>query len=101
MNIKKGDNVIVISGSDKGKTGKVVASFPADYKVVVEGVNVKKKHQKKTRENQKGQMVEKSLPINVSKVMLIDPSNNSRTRIGSKDIGGKKVRISVKTGKEV
>ena len=101
MNIKKGDNVIIISGSDKGKTGKVVASFPADNKVVVEGVNLKKKHQRKSKENQKGQMVEKALPINVSKVMLIESSTGKGTRVGRKEIGGKTVRISIKTGKEI
>src|SRR3989344_3294283 len=101
MNIKKGDNIIVISGSDKGKTGKVVASFPAVGKVVIEGVNVKKKHQRKTKENQKGQMVEKALPINVSKVMVVDSGTGRGVRVGHKDIGGKKVRVAVKTGKEI
>lgn len=101
MFIKKGDNIIVISGADKGKIGKVAASFPEQSKVVVEGVNLKKKHQRKTRENQKGQVVEKALPINVSKVMLIDPSTSKGTRVGHKEIGGKKVRVSIKSGKEI
>lgn len=101
MNIKKGDNVIVISGADKGKTGKVVAAFPARSKVIIEGVNLKKKHQRKTREDQRGQVVERPLPLVVSKVMLIDPSNNQKTRIGKKEIDGKRVRISIKTGKEI
>jgi len=100
MNIKKGDNVIVISGSDKGKTGKVIAAFPADFKVVVEGINIKKRHQRKNKANQKGQMVEKMMPINVSKVMVVD-SGGKKTRIGYKEIGGKKVRVGVVSGKEI
>jgi large subunit ribosomal protein L24 len=99
--IKKGDNVIVISGVDKGKTGKVVRAFPASGKVLIEGVNLKKRHQRKTRENQKGQIIEKALPIDASKVMIIDLSSGKRTRIGSKMVGGKKVRVSVKSGKEL
>ena len=100
MNVKKGDNVIVISGSDKGKVGKIVASFPALNKVVVEGVNVKNKHQKRTKENQKGQMVKKAMPIFASKVMLVD-STGKKVRVGHKEIGGKQVRVSTKTGKEI
>ncbi len=101
MLIKKGDNVIVISGSDKGKTGKVAVAFPSAGKVLIEGVNVKKRHQKQSRENQKGQIVEKAMPIRVSKVMIIDPSTNKKTRIGSKMIADKKVRIGVRSGKEI
>ena len=101
MNIKKGDNVIVISGGDKGKTGKVAVSFPADSKVLIEGVNIKKKHQRKSRENQKGQVIERAMPIDVSKVMIVDPSTGKGTRFHNKEIGGKKVRISVKSGKEI
>lgn len=91
----------MISGADKGKTGKVVVAFPTSGKVLIEGVNVKKRHQRKSRENQKGQIIEKALPIGVSKVMIVEPSTGKRTRIGSKLIGGKKVRISVRSGKEI
>ncbi|MFA5933918.1 MAG: 50S ribosomal protein L24 [Candidatus Paceibacterota bacterium] len=68
--IKKGDNVIVISGGNKGKKGKVVKSIPSTGKVVIEGVNVKKKHVKARRSGEKGQIIEIALPINASNVKL-------------------------------
>ena len=70
MKIKKNDNVIVIAGKDKGKTSKVLKAFPKKDMVLVEGVNVVKKHQKATRSNSKGQVVEKPSPIHVSNVKL-------------------------------
>jgi large subunit ribosomal protein L24 len=99
MNIKTGDNVIVISGADKGKTGKVVKSYPVDGKILIEGVNMKKRHERKRREGQKGQVVDKPMPIYASKVMLVD-ATGKRTRVGHKEIGGKKVRVG-RTGKEI
>ena len=68
MNIKKGDNVIVIAGSNKGKKGKVVKAIPSENKVVVEGVNLKKKAMKAKKSNEKGTMVEMAMPIHVSNV---------------------------------
>jgi large subunit ribosomal protein L24 len=68
MHIKKGDTVIVLAGRDKGKTGKVLVAMPKDNKVIVEGMNMVKKHQKATKQGQKGQVVEISLPMNVSKL---------------------------------
>jgi large subunit ribosomal protein L24 len=79
MKIKKDDNVIVITGKDKGKTGKVLFAMPQDNMVVVAGVNMKKKHQRAQKSGQKGQVVEKNLPINASNVMLLD-STGKRTR---------------------
>jgi large subunit ribosomal protein L24 len=70
MHIKKGDNVIVLAGRDKGKTGKVVKAMPKDGKVLVEGINMVKKHQKPTKQGQKGQIVEISLPMPASKLAL-------------------------------
>lgn len=78
MKIKKNDNVIVIAGKDKGKTGKIVKAFPADMMVIVEGVNMKKKHQRATKANSKGQVIEKALPIHVSNVMLLDGKKRVR-----------------------
>lgn len=78
MNIKKGDNVIVIAGQDKGKTGKVVLAMPKLNKILVEGVNMKKKHQRKMRENQKGQVIEKPKPIDVSNVKLADKASKKK-----------------------
>lgn len=73
--IKKGDSVKVITGDDKGKTGKVLKSFPDSGKVVVEGVNLKKKHQRPSKKNQKGQLIEKPMPIDVSNVALTGGKN--------------------------
>jgi large subunit ribosomal protein L24 len=70
MKIKKDDNVIVLTGKDKGKSGKVLKSFPKENKVLVSGINIFKKHQRPTKQGQKGQVVEKSGPIHVSNVAL-------------------------------
>ena len=70
MHIKKGDNVIVLSGADKGKTGVVLKAWPREGKVIVESVNLKKKHQRATKQGQKGQLIEKPAPIWASKVVL-------------------------------
>jgi len=98
MKIKKGDNVIVIAGKDKGKTGVVLRAFPKEDKVLVEGVNVVKKHQKPTTTNSKGQIVEKSLPIHVSNVQIVDPKTKKGTRIRIVKENGKRTRIAVKSG---
>ena len=99
MKIKKNDNVIVIAGKDKGKTGKVLKAFPVDNMIIIEGVNMKKKHQRATRSNSKGQIVEKALPVHVSNAMLLE--GKKRVRAGKKVIGGKNVRVSKKTGQEI
>ncbi|MEX0933917.1 MAG: 50S ribosomal protein L24 [Candidatus Paceibacterota bacterium] len=80
MKIKKGDIVIVISGKDKGKEGKITKALPKEERVVVLGVNVKKKHRKATRRGESGQIVEIAAPIHVSNVMLKDPKTGKRTR---------------------
>ena len=71
MKIRKGDNVIIIAGKDRGKTGKVLRALPKLDRVIVEGVNIKKRHQRPTKSNQKGQIVDKTLPVHVSNVMLV------------------------------
>ncbi len=98
MKIKKDDNVIVMTGKDKGKTGKVLKAFPAENKIIISGVNVKKMHQKARKEGQKGQMVEISAPFNASNVMIIDPKTGKGTRVGRKEVGGKNVRYTKKSG---
>lgn len=98
MHIKKGDNIIVISGADKGKTGKVVKAFPAKNQVVIEGVNVRKKHQKPKRSNQKGQTVDKTFPVHASNVAIADPSSGKASRVGKKLVGESFVRIARKSG---
>ena len=101
MHIKKGDNVIVISGKDKGKTGVVQATEPKKDRVVVEGVNIIKKHQKPTQFNPEGGILETEAAIHVSNVQLLDPKTKEPTRVGYKFVDGKKVRIAKKSGEEI
>ena len=95
MIIKNGAKVIVISGADKGKTGVVQKALPKLDKVVVEGVNVRKKHRKPTQANPEGSIVDIYAPIHVSNVALIDPKTKKATRVGFQVENGKKVRVSV------
>ncbi len=101
MKIKKDDNVIVVAGKDKGKNGKVIKAIPSSDKVVVEGVNIKKKHMRPRKSGQKGQIVEIAAPVHVSNVMIKDPKTGKPSRIGMKIVGDKKVRISKKSGEEI
>lgn len=80
MKIKKNDNVIVIAGKDKGKTGKVLKAFPADNQVLIAGINTHKKHQKPRKAGEKGQTIDKDFPINASNVMLIVDGKRTRKR---------------------
>jgi large subunit ribosomal protein L24 len=97
MKLKKGDTVYIISGKDKGKTGKITRALPADGKIIVEGVNIKKRHQKPRRERQKGQIVEFASPVDVSNAMIVDPKTQKPTRIGTRMENKKKVRIAKKS----
>ena len=98
MNLRKGDKVIVIAGKDKGKTGTIQKVIPELNRVVVDGVNVRKKHQKPTQANPEGSIVEVYAPIDASNVMLEDPKTKKPTRIGHKEVKGKKVRYAKKSG---
>jgi len=99
MKIKKGDNVQVIAGKDKGKTGKVLKAMPRDNAIIVEGLNMKKKHQRSRQQGQKGQIIQFSAPINASNVMIL--VDGKPVRVGAKIVGDKKVRVSKKTGKAI
>lgn len=101
MFIKTGDKVRVIAGKDKGKEGSVKKILAAENRVVVEGINMIKKHQKPNNANPNGGIVEFEAPIHVSNVMLIDPSTNEPTRVGFKVVDGKKVRVSKKSGNAI
>lgn len=98
MNLKTGDKVIVIAGRDKGKKGTIQKVDPKSNRVVVDNVNVRKKHQKPTQANPEGSIVEIYAPINASNVMLEDPKTHKPTRIGYKVEKGKKVRFAKKSG---
>ncbi|WAA12404.1 50S ribosomal protein L24 [Fervidibacillus halotolerans] len=98
MHVKKGDKVKVISGKDKGKTGVILAAYPKKNRVVVEGVNIVKKHAKPSQDNPQGGIINMEAPIHVSNVMPIDPKTGEPTRVGYKVVDGKKVRIAKKSG---
>mgnify|MGYP001456937044 CR=1 FL=1 len=98
MHVKKGDKVMVISGKDKGKTGVILASFPKKDRVIVEGVNIVKKHSKPSQINPNGGIISQEAPIHVSNVMPIDPKTGEPTRVGYKVVDGKKVRYAKKSG---
>lgn len=98
MKIKKGDTVYIRTGADKGKTGAVTSVLPEEERVVVEGVNIKKRHRRARRANQKGQIVEFAAPIAISNVSLVDPKTKKPTRVGYRKDGAKKVRVSKKSG---
>ena len=100
MKIKKGDEVVVISGKYKGVKGKVLQARPTESRVVVEGVNRHKLHIKPTQE-QPGHTIDREAPIHVSNVALIDPKTKKATRAGYKVEGGKKVRVSKKSGTQI
>lgn len=101
LKIKKGDKVVVLSGSSKGKQGSVLRVFPDKAKAIVEGVNIAKKRKKPSAENPQGSVAEIEAPIYVSKLALVDPVSGKATRVGYEIQDGKKVRIAKKSGKTV
>ena len=101
MKIKKGDQVVVLTGKDKGKKGEVVRAIPTENRVVVSGVNVVKKHTKPTQFSAGG-IEDKELSIHASNVALVDPKSGSASRVGFKTLkDGKKVRVAKKSGEEL
>jgi len=102
MKIKTGDNVKILSGKDRGKTGKVVQVLThkasGQRYVVVEGMNVMKKHLRTQRSGEKGQVIELSAPIHMSAVMVIDPKSNKSTRVGYQTEGDTKRRVARSSG---
>ncbi len=103
MKIKKGDTVKILSGKDKGKTGAVLTALPKLEAVLIEGVNIVKKHQKNRRARSQGQIIEKSMPIHVSNVALIEGDKTVRVGYSFEGEGEKrqKVRISRSSGKKI
>lgn len=97
IHIKKGDKVMVIAGADKGKTGEVLKVIPNKYKAVVEDVQIVKKHIKPNNDNPGG-INEVPAPVHISNLMVVDPKSGEPTRIGRKEVDGKMVRYSKKTG---
>ena len=101
MNIKKDDKVIVLSGKDKGKEGKVLSADPKAMKVTVEGVNVATKHQAPKKQGEEGGIIKVETPIYVSKVQLVCPKCGKPTRVAHKLANGKKSRVCLKCGAEI
>jgi len=101
MKIKKGDIVLVISGKNKGKKGKILRAFPKESKVLIEGVNLMKKHQKPRKTGEKGQIIQKPAPIDISNVKMICPKCSKAVRLGYKIVDDKKYRICKKCNKQI
>ncbi|MDW7676956.1 MAG: 50S ribosomal protein L24 [Bacillota bacterium] len=99
MRVKKGDTVVVIAGKDKGKKGQILQVFPKDQRVIVEGVNMVKKHKKATQKIQQGGIITQEAPVHVSNVMFFEKKANQGVRVGYRVLNsGEKVRVSKKTG---
>lgn len=101
MKIKKGDTVLIISGKDRGKKGKIIESFPKEGRIIVEGINLRKKHIKPKRTGEKGQIVSLPVPLDASNVKIICSKCEKPTRIGIKIEGEKKYRICKKCKQEI
>jgi large subunit ribosomal protein L24 len=101
MKLKKGDTVLIISGKDRGRKGKVLKAFPKGQRILVESINLKKKHVRPKREEEKGQIVQIPAPIHVSNVKLICSKCGKATRIGYKIAENRKYRMCKKCGAEI
>jgi large subunit ribosomal protein L24 len=101
MHVKKGDKVVVISGKDKGKQGTILEAYPKQNRVLVEGINIVKKHSKPSQLNPQGGIISKEAAIHVSNVMPLDPKSGKPTRVGYKIENGKKVRVAKISGESL
>ncbi|MBA9028861.1 MULTISPECIES: 50S ribosomal protein L24 [Bacillaceae] len=101
MHVKKGDKVVVISGKDKGKQGTILAAYPKKNRVLVEGINIVKKHSKPSQLNPQGGIISREAAIHASNVMPLDPKTGKPTRVGYKIEDGKKVRVAKISGESL
>ena len=101
LHVKKGDNVIILSGKDKGKQGKILSASPSDSAVIVEGVNKVKRHSKPSIKAPQGGIISKEMPIHSSNVQILCPACNKPTRIGHKQVNGKNSRVCKKCGEVI
>ncbi len=101
LHIRKGDNVIVLAGRDKGKTGKVQKVLVEDNRAIVEGINMVSKSQKPSAQNPQGGIVKQEAPIHISNLSLIDPKSGKATRVSIKHEGKNVIRIAKKSGEEI
>lgn len=101
MKIKKGDNVLIISGKDKGRTAKILRALPKERSVLIEGINLKKKHMRPKKQGEKGQIIEKPAAIDVSNIKIVCPKCGKAVRAGYKIEGENKKRICKKCKQEI
>lgn len=101
MKLKTGDTVLIISGKDKGKKGKIIEAFPKEGRLMVEGVNLRKKHQRPKRQGEKGQVITLPGAIPASNVKILCPKCNKAARVGYRLSGEKKTRICKKCGQDL
>jgi len=102
MKIKKGDRVVVLAGKDKGKEGVVSRAMPDKGTVIVDGVNIVKKHQKPTQATMQGGIIDKEMPVPVARIVVISPEDGKATRVGYRfDADGTKVRVCRRTGADL
>ena len=101
MRLKKGDKVVVLSGVDKGKEGRILFVLPEKDRVIVEGIRMVKRHTKPSQQNQSGGIIEKESAIHVSKLAFVDPTTGEKTKLGVKVVDGKRLRMSKATGEVV
>ena len=101
LHVKKGDTVVVLSGKDKGKQGKIITAMPKVGKVIVEGVNKVKRHSKPSLKVPNGGIITKEMPLHACKVQLVCPACNKPTRVGHKDVNGKNSRVCKKCGEVI
>ena len=102
MKIKRDDTVLVISGNDKGKRGRVLSVLPEKDRIIVEGVRMMKKHTKPTQRDPQGGIIEREASMHVSNVMLVDPKSGEATRVGRQRLdGGRRVRVAKRSGEMI
>jgi len=101
LHIKKGDIVYVLTGSSKGKTGRVLEISKSKDRAIVEGLNMVSKHTKPNAKSPQGGIEKKEAPIHISNLSIVDPDSGKPTRVGRKDVDGKRVRYAKKSGKEI
>ncbi|OGG57487.1 50S ribosomal protein L24 [Candidatus Kaiserbacteria bacterium RIFCSPHIGHO2_01_FULL_55_17] len=99
MKLKKGDTVVVISGKDRGKSGTIVRVLPKENRILIDGVNVMKRHRRPSSQNRKGQIIDRAMPIHASNVMMADPKTGKPTRVRiTRNKDGVRERVAVKSG---
>ena len=101
MKLKKGDNVVIVSGKDRGKQGKILRSIPSENKIIVEGVNQVRRRERPKKQGQKGQTIVVAMPLNASNAMIFCSSCGKGRRVGYKITGDKKLRVCRKCGRGV